>query len=60
MLMQHILIVLIVALCAVYIGRRLYRNIRRTDNGCGCGCSCSGCETDIPSFCPSKKHSDQS
>lgn len=58
--MQQILILIIVSLCAVYIGRRLYRNIRKPDSGRGCGCSCSGCESDIPSVCPSKNHSDHS
>lgn len=58
--MQQIFVILIIALCAVYVGRRLYRNIKKADKGCGCGCSCSGCEPDIFSTCPSNKHSDHS
>jgi hypothetical protein len=38
---QNILIAVIVLLCAIYVGRKLFRQARG-QSGCGCGCS-GGC-----------------
>lgn len=54
--MQHIIILLIVALCAFYVGRRLYRSLGKSDKGCGC--SCSGCGPKLVSICHPDKKSD--
>ena len=54
--MQHIIILLIVALCAFFVGRRLYRSLGKSDKGCGCSCDCSGCGPKLVSIChPDKK-----
>lgn len=38
---QNIILVLIIAACAFFIGRRLVRQL--TGRQPGCGCSCKGC-----------------
>ncbi|WP_084312477.1 FeoB-associated Cys-rich membrane protein [Desulfobulbus elongatus] len=40
--MQHFLVVLAVAIAALFIGRRLWRFWRNAGTSCGCGCS--GCD----------------
>ena len=55
--MQNIIIILIVALCAFFVGRRFYGNFR-SRKGTGCGCSCSGCGPDMASICHPDKKSD--
>jgi hypothetical protein len=46
--MQGILVALIVALAAAYLGRRFYRSFKaasgRSQTGGGCGCGCGGCD----------------
>lgn len=56
--MQNLLIILIVAVCVYFIGRRLYNNLKTSQSGCGCGCSCSGCGPEISSACKQKDNSD--
>jgi hypothetical protein len=58
--MQNLIILLIVLLCAVFVGRRLYRNFTRSDKGCGCSCDCSGCGPEMSSICHPDKKSDSS
>ncbi|MHB8790092.1 MAG: FeoB-associated Cys-rich membrane protein [Desulfobulbaceae bacterium] len=52
--MQNIIIILIVAVCTFFVGRRLFRGFGKSaKSGCGpgCGCSCSGCGPDLSSIC---------
>lgn len=52
-----ILIILIVAACAFFIGRRFYRQFTGRQSGCGCGCGSGGCDgtsTPSDSCCQSK------
>ncbi|MEJ2033159.1 MAG: FeoB-associated Cys-rich membrane protein [Deltaproteobacteria bacterium] len=37
---QNIIIAVIVFLCALFVGRRLFRQMQGQS---GCGCDCSGC-----------------
>jgi len=39
---ENIIIAIIILICAVYIGRRFYKNL--TGKSSGCGCSCTGCD----------------
>ena len=48
--MQNIIIILIVAVCAFFVGRRLFRSFGKTAKS-GCGCRCSGCGPDLSSIC---------
>jgi hypothetical protein len=49
--MQTIIVLIIVAVCAFFVGRRFYRNFKKTKPGSGCGCDCSGCGPDVTSTC---------
>ena len=40
---ENIIILLIVLVCAVYVGRKFYRQFKGTESGCGC--ECSGCDS---------------
>lgn len=55
--MQNIIIILIIALCAFFVGRRFYRGLGKSSKS-GCGCSCSGCGPDMASICHPDKKSD--
>ncbi|MHB8809212.1 MAG: FeoB-associated Cys-rich membrane protein [Desulfobulbaceae bacterium] len=55
--MQHFIILLVVALCAFFLGRRLYRSLGKSSQS-GCGCSCSGCGPKLVSICRPDKKSD--
>jgi hypothetical protein len=52
--MQNLIIILIIAICAVLIGRRFYRNLRSTSDAGSCGCGCTGCGPDLASTCETK------
>jgi hypothetical protein len=39
---QDIILILIIAACMFFIGRRIRRQLG--ENKTGCGCSCSGCD----------------
>jgi hypothetical protein len=57
-MIQNSIIAIILVACALYIGRRVYNNIKGSQQGCGCGCSCSGCGPDVVSSChPDEKKS---
>lgn len=43
-----VLVVVVVGVCAVLIGRTLYRQLRGKGS-CGCGCSGGSCSTGMPS-----------
>ena len=59
-MLQNIIIIVILVACAIFIGRRMYANLRNSDKGRGCGCGCSGCGPDISSTCkPTRNDSDQ-
>lgn len=54
--MQNIIVFLIIALCAFFVGRRLRRSLDKSRKGCGCGCDCSGCGPELTSLChPAEK-----
>ncbi|HBI16486.1 MAG TPA: FeoB-associated Cys-rich membrane protein [Desulfobulbaceae bacterium] len=54
--MQLAFIFLIIALCAFFLGRRLFRGLSKpTKSGCGCGCA--GCDPKLSSICQSDKKS---
>jgi hypothetical protein len=55
--MQHIIIILIVALCAFFVGRRLFRSFDKSAKS-GCGCGCSGCGPDLSATCRPDPKSD--
>jgi len=42
-MVQNIIIALIVLVCALYVGRKFYRQFKGTESGCGC--ECSGCDS---------------
>jgi len=46
---QNIIIAVIVLLCALYVGRRFYRQARGKS---ACGCECSGCPSAEPGGSP--------
>lgn len=52
--MQNLFIIFIVAVCAVFIGRRFYRNLKNSGEGGNCGCSCTHCGPDLASSCKAK------
>ena len=57
--MQNLLILLIVLLCAFFVGRRLYRGLGKSPkSGCGCSCDCTGCGPELTSICHPAKKSD--
>lgn len=39
---ETVLVVLVVVVCAFFIGRRFYNQFKGT-SGCGCSCSNTGC-----------------
>ena len=49
--MQHLIIIIVVALAAAYLGRRFYRSFKAagSEQSCACGCSsCGSADTDDP------------
>ena len=40
-MMETPIVILIVAACAVYVGRIFYKGFKQKD-GCACGCTCCG------------------
>ncbi|GAB4334239.1 MAG: hypothetical protein Kow0089_03340 [Desulfobulbaceae bacterium] len=52
-MIQNIIIVVILAGCALYVGRRFYTNLRNNRSGCGCGADCTKCGPDLVSLCSS-------
>lgn len=51
-MLENIIITLIVFVCAVYVGRKFYRQFKGTETGCGC--SCTGC--DVQGAPPKDEH----
>ena len=43
--MQTVIVIIIVGLCAVYIGRRFYKNIKGGPASCSCANGCGDCAT---------------
>lgn len=37
---QFLVVILCVVVAVSYLGRKMYRSMRRGGGGCGCGCSC--------------------
>ncbi len=50
-MIQNIVIILILAACAWFIGRRFCRTFRDSGRGNSCGCGCSGCDPKTASTC---------
>lgn len=42
-MVENIIILIIVCVCAFFIGRKFYRQLKGKTPSCGCGCS--GCDT---------------
>lgn len=57
-MIQNIIIIIILAACGWFIGRRIYANLKGTQQGCGCGCS--GCDEDIVSSCQTTDYKSES
>lgn len=46
--MEKLIVFLIIALCGVWFGRRLFKQFRtaaKKSQDMSCGCGCSGCDT---------------
>jgi len=46
--MEKLIVFLIIALCGVWFGRRLFKQFRaaaKKNQEMSCGCGCSGCDT---------------
>ena len=47
-IMETFLVILIIALCGAWFGRRIFKQLQATGKkgqGVDCGCGCSGCDT---------------
>ncbi len=43
--MENIIIFIIIAVAAIYVGRKFYKTYKAVESG-GCGCTCKSCGTD--------------
>lgn len=43
--MENIIIVIIIAVAAIYVGKKFYKTYKAAESG-GCGCTCESCGTD--------------
>jgi hypothetical protein len=55
--MQTVIVIIIVAACALFIGRRFYNNLRKSKSGCNC--SCSGCGPEMQASCQAEQEPDR-
>gem|GEM_PF-1425640 len=46
--MQTLIVIIIVGVCCVYLGRRLYKNIKTEPSSCGCAGGCDSCAIQSP------------
>jgi len=53
-MLQNIIIITVLIICAWFVGRRIYTNISGTKKGSGCNCGCSGCDPDLVSTCQTR------